>query len=370
MTGTSNDQSPPPQRKRSKVAVFIAIAVVVGLIVAGGLVAYKMIPEDAPDYTGNGTAPVMFKVEKGQTAAAIGNSLKSGDIVKSVTAFVQVAQKDDRAQGIQPGTYEMRKQMSAAAALDTLANPANMVQKSVTVPEGADAAKIAQLASAATKIPVADFVGVMKNPKALDLPAYAKGNVEGFLYPATYTAQPDSTAITILKAMVDQYKKVAVELKLDTQAATVGKTPYEILKIASLIQAEAAPKDFGRVSRVIYNRLQCKPYCANGEWINERLEFDSSKNYALGVKKLDLSTAEANVKSPYNLHDNPGLPPTPINNPGEAAIMAALSPDPGEWLYFVSDAGLDLHIFSTNIKDQNAANQERLSQLAKQQQGQ
>ena len=95
--------------------------------------------------------------------------------------------------------------------------------------------------------------------------------------------------------------------------------------VASLLQAEAAPADFGKVARVIYNRLEA----------DMPLQFDSTVSYALGVTKLQLSEEQLKTPSPYNTYLRRGLPPRPINSPGEAAIEAALSPPKGKWLYFV-----------------------------------
>jgi len=110
-------------------------------------------------------------------------------------------------------------------------------------------------------------------------------------------------------------------------AGKLGKTPREIVNIASLIQAEAQePEDFGRVSRVIYNRLSQ----------NVALGFDSTINYAKGRSTLDTTTKDTQYQSPYNTYLHKGLPPGPIDNPGHDALEAALNPTPGNWLYFVT----------------------------------
>ena len=95
--------------------------------------------------------------------------------------------------------------------------------------------------------------------------------------------------------------------------------------MASLIQAEAAPADFAKVARVIYNRLDD----------DMPLQLDSTVAYALGITDLTLNADQLKTASPYNTYVRRGLPPRPINSPGEAAIEAALDPAKGKWLYFV-----------------------------------
>ena len=96
--------------------------------------------------------------------------------------------------------------------------------------------------------------------------------------------------------------------------------------IASLVQAEGHPNDYGKVSRVIYNRLAA----------GMPLQLDATVNYVLKKSEINLSPDQIATDSPYNTYKNTGLPPTPINQPGEAAMTAALQPDEGDWLYFVA----------------------------------
>lgn len=102
---------------------------------------------------------------------------------------------------------------------------------------------------------------------------------------------------------------------------------YQTVTIASLVQAEAATKaDMGKVARVVFNRLER----------GMPLQMDSTINYALNRFTLKTTENDTRVESPYNSYQRMGLPPTPIDNPGEEAMRAALSPTPGDWLYFVT----------------------------------
>ncbi|CAM5610264.1 Endolytic murein transglycosylase OS=Streptomyces griseomycini OX=66895 GN=mltG PE=3 SV=1 [Streptomyces griseomycini] len=102
---------------------------------------------------------------------------------------------------------------------------------------------------------------------------------------------------------------------------------YQAVTVASIVQAEASTKaDMGKVARVIFNRLER----------GMPLQMDSTVNYALGRSTLRAKVTDTEVDSPYNSYERMGLPPTPIGNPGEDAMRAAINPAPGDWLYFVT----------------------------------
>ncbi|MEV3857355.1 endolytic transglycosylase MltG [Streptomyces sp. NPDC050095] len=165
-------------------------------------------------------------------------------------------------------------------------------------------------------------------PKAgLKLPSDAGGNPEGYLFPATYPLGAKSTPKSVLAYMVDTANK-----RFKGSRTTAGSDPnamnlYQTVTIASIVEAEAdTQEDMGKVARVIYNRLnQGMP-----------LQMDSTINYALGRSTLDTSTKDTKLDNPYNTYGRMGLPPSPIGNPGEQAMKAAISPTRGDWLYFVT----------------------------------
>jgi uncharacterized YceG family protein len=172
----------------------------------------------------------------------------------------------------------------------------------------------------------------------LELPAAAKGNPEGYLFPATYPIDAKTTPASLLSYMVDTANKRFAASRVSSGAQRTGVTVYQTVNIASIVQAEAdtAP-DMGKVARVIYNRL------AGGM----PLQMDSTLNYALNRSTLDTTSDDIKLDSPYNTYERQGLPPTPIDNPGEEALRAAISPTPGDWLYFVTVAPGDTRFTSS-----------------------
>lgn len=199
----------------------------------------------------------------------------------------------------------------------------------VTVKEGLRLSAILKQLSTATGKPVKEFERAADDGKALGLPAYAKGALEGFAFPATYEISPESSPDEILAAMVARFNRAAEDTDLVNGARRVGRTPLEIVTIASIVQAEALSKrDMPKVARVIYNRLNHKP-----EW---GLQMDSTVLYGLNKYGVMASNKDVRSRSPYNTYAHLGLPPGPIGNPGDDAIKAALKPATGPWLYFVT----------------------------------
>jgi UPF0755 protein len=236
----------------------------------------------------------------------------------------------------------MLQQMSAEGALDRLLDPAARLQTEVAIPEGLRLTEIVDRLAEASDVPLRDFEKALENPDRLGLPDYAEGSAEGFLFPATYTFDPDASAQQMLRAMVDRYEQAADDVGLVEGAAAAGYTPREALIIASLVQAEVAERDFGKASRVVANRLE----------LGMTLGFDSTINYALGIDDLTLVNEQLEVDSPYNTYVNTGLPPGPINAPGEQAMAAAINPPEGDWLYFVAVApGSDATQFTADYEE-------------------
>jgi len=323
-----------PLRRRSGLALLVVL-VLLAVLVAGAWAGLRAVGNPfagPPDYAGSGTGSVVVQVHVGQTASDIARVLAKADVVKSAGAFVDAAKGDDRSRGITPGYYRLHHHMSGTAALALMLDPSSRVQSAVTIPEGFRVDQVLAGIAEKTQLKLADLQVVARQPRGLPLPTWAGGRLEGFLYPATYEFDPGTTAQTALGDMVNQFHAVAQNIGLEAGARALGYSPYAVLTIASLVEREAkVPDDYGKVARVIYNRLR----------VHMPLQFDSTVNYALGLNKTTVTIKDTQVASPYNTYLHQGLPPTPIASPGERALQAALHPTPGDWLYFVTmdDAG-------------------------------
>jgi UPF0755 protein len=315
-------------------AVVVALAVLVGGGYYAATTGIGMIQDrfsPPPDYSGPGTGSVLVQVKEGETAADIAVTLKRKDVVKSVEAFTEAARLEPKATGIQVGFYELKQHMPAAAALEVLVDPDNLIQDALTIPEGWTVDQIVARLAKETEFSKKDYRKVLRQPEAIGLPKYADGNPEGYLFPATYMVPPDATAESIITAMVDRWRQAAKAVELEQRARELGYTPGEVMVVASLVEAEASrDQDRAKVARVIYNRLE-------GDETNGLLQIDATVNYAHGrnlgaVTSLD----DLEIDSPYNTYKNPGLPPTPIEAPGQAAMEAAANPAQGGWYYYVT----------------------------------
>jgi UPF0755 protein len=317
-------------------AVLVALAVIVGggyFVGSKGLHYLKdHLGSPAADYPGPGKGQVLFRVKSGDTVNGIGRELKALGVVASVEAFSNASHGKT---GIQVGYYQLKRKMTAQDAFDVLADPKNILTTTVTIPEGLRVADVLPILAAKTKIPVSAFQSALKDTSALGLPSYANGNPEGYLFPSTYGFGPEEKPVDMLTDMVDRWKQAARDDGLVAAASRLGKTPAELMTIASLVQAEGRGSDMPKIARVIYNRLD-GPGDKGGT--NGLLQIDATVNYALHRKDVVAVTTEEiqNTRSPYNTYLNPGLPPGPIDAPGDEAIKAAAKPASGPWYYYVT----------------------------------
>ena len=322
------------RRRRSGygcLAVLVAVAVLVGgayFALNTGVEAIKDQFNPAEDYTGSGTGGVLVEVKEGDAASDIANTLVAKGVVKSEEAFTDAALEDPDSRNIQVGFYEMKEQLPAQTALGVLIDPDSLIQDTVTFPEGWTVDQIVRQLSRKTDFSGQQYRKVLDAPSTLRLPESAGGEPEGYLFPATYLLSPNAKPKEILSMMVARFQQAARKVDLEANADDLGVSQHDVMTLASLIQAEARfDKDFAKVSRVIYNRLQD----------DMALQFDSTVHYAVGRDgNVGTSDADRAVDSPYNTYKYAGLPPTPIMAPGEKAIEAALNPADGPWLYFVT----------------------------------
>lgn len=327
-SGAPRRKSRMPKNRRSansgkKTLIFLIAAIAVLALFVPKVIAVFSGP---PDFSGPGHGSVQVQIEQGETLAQIGNNLKALGVVASVDGFIAAANKNSDSSSIAPGAYNLRLEMKSADAILALLDPANRVVVKVVIPEGKRASWVVKTLANETKLPISDFEAAIANASSLGLPAYANGNVEGFLFPATYEFAPGASAEQIVTEMIARFNSEAKKVDLEARAAQMDRNPYEIVIVASLLEGEGQPSDFAKVARVVYNRLAAPM----------RLQFDSAVNYGLDSADVLLTQELLDTPTAYNVYLNDGLTPTPINNPGGLALEAALNPASGDWLYFIT----------------------------------
>lgn len=338
------------RRRRNRgglLAPLLAFIILAGIIGGGGYYGYRWVNDALvpDDYTGQGTGEIIIEIKDGQIASEVAQELERQGVVASAKAFTNALASADKSGSLQPGSYKVRKQMPAADVVKLL-EPNKRVLKKVRLAEGLRLADTYTKLAEQTGLDRKKFEAAAKNAENLDLPAYARGKLEGYAFPATYDFPPKATAGDILTRMVQRFQQTAEKVELESGAKSLGHTPHEIITIASIIQAEAGRhEDMPKIARVIYNRLDSKM----------TLSMDSTVMYAWKRYRTTATHAELEIKSPYNTYKNLGLPPGPITNPGDDAIEAALNPAKGPWLYFVAtDPKSNVTKFATTEAERQA----------------
>ena len=323
--------------KRRSLLHFLLILAAVLSVAAIGLLRVLSGPADYE--SGTAGDPVTVTVNSGDSLGIIGRTLKDAGVVASVDAFIQASDANPRSRYITPGDYKIAKHIPASTAISLLLSGESRDEIKVVIPEGTRAREVYTIV--ARKLGL-DAAAVREGFLSVDLPPSAGGRIEGYLFPATYSVKRSARPADVAAMMVARFQQAAAELELERRARAEQLSVHDVMVIASMLEQESAPKDFSKVARVVLNRI------AQGM----RLQFDSTVNYGLGIKVLRLSQEQLNKDTPYNTYLHTGLPPTPINNPGAAAIEAALSPARGSWLYFVTtDPERKITEFATTYED-------------------
>ncbi|MFZ0039721.1 MAG: endolytic transglycosylase MltG, partial [Solirubrobacteraceae bacterium] len=245
---------------------------------------------------------------------------------------------------LRSGTYQLQQGMSYSSVLHILtkAPPAAKVTE-VTITEGHTRQQVAQLLH--TQKVQGNYLAQTRHSPLLNPRAYgARGNppsLEGFLFPDTFQLVVPVKSSALIADQLRDFKKRFATVSL-AYARRKHLTPYDVLKVASLVEAESATAhDRPLVASVIYNRL------ADGMM----LQFDSTTRYATGNYNHPLTVSQLRSSSPWNTHTHFGLPPTPIDSPGLDAIQAAANPRQTRYLYFFAKPCTRGTVFATNYNE-------------------
>ncbi|WP_455354957.1 endolytic transglycosylase MltG [Streptomyces sp. SYSU K217416] len=334
-----------PKKSRNGVACLVVALVLVGGVGGAGYYGYQFLQGrfgEPADFAGEGTGEVEVEIPSGASGTDIGNILKQKGVVKSVDAFVAAQTADEKGKLIQPGVYSLKKEMSARAAVALMIDPAS--RSGLIIREGMRNVEIYKAIDAQLGLKPGTTRSVAKSKaKNLGLPSWADDNgkikdpLEGFLFPSRYDVGKSTKPEKVLQQMVSRATEKYGSLNLEAKAEELGlDSPLQVITVASLVQAEGKTHDdFRKMSEVVYNRLK-----STNTVTNQKLEFDSSFNYLKNQSKINISVEEIrNHDDPYNTYFYKGLTPGPIGNPGEDALTAALAPDKGGWMFFVSVDG-------------------------------
>jgi UPF0755 protein len=268
----------------------------------------------------------------GAGVAEIASDLRRGGVIGSNTAFVLAAEVTGAAHKLKAGEYAFPSHASLHSVITAIAE-GRVVRHFITIPEGVTSQVVMET------LMRADFLtGVVAAP------------AEGAVLPETYEVRRGDDRSAVLRRMIEARDKELAELWAHRSPGLPYRSPEDAVILASIVEKETAkPDERPRIAAIFINRLKA----------GIRLESDPTTVYGLtGGRVLGhgLRVSELQSQTPYNTYVIPGLPPTPIANPGRASLAAALDPLTTNELYFVAD-GTGGHVFSSTLAEhqQNVA---------------
>ena len=311
-------------RKRAvNMKAIIAISVVC-IVLIGGILFWNHNHPDLDFPAGTAGPEIEVNIPAGSSGVEIGRILAKEGVVKTSVIFFRAATADKRAESISAGLYLVNTHLSAKEAIEQLLDKKRLQGKFLII----EGARLSEIKANLVKIgftaeQVDKALNSLKTPRGFET-----DNLEGLLFPANYTILPDEEVSTLLQGALDRFAQELKNISFDDYAKELNLKPAELLTIASIVQAEGfTDEDFGKVSRVIYNRLK----------IGMPLQMDSTLLYANKSRgEIRVTNRELKIASKYNTYKYKGLPPGPIGSPGGAALEATIKPTPGNWLYFVT----------------------------------
>ena len=336
-SSTARRRSARPSRLRKWGGRFLAV-----LALALAVGAIWFLVELYQPFHGSPHGSVTVTIPPHSTSGEIGDQLARAGVVSSGFFFDLRATLAGERGDLRAGTYNLQQDMTYSKALKVLTTaPVGPPTTNITIIEGRTRAQINALLKA-QGVKGSYFVATRHSP-LINFAAYGAPrrtpDLEGFLFPDTYQlVEP----ISIPKLVTDQlntFRSEWAQVNLG-YARSRHLTPYDVLIIASMVQAEAATAhDRPLIASVIYNRLR----------LGMPLQIDATTRYATGNYTKPLTDAQLNSKSPYNTRIHKGLTPTPIDNPGLASIQAAAHPAQTNYLYFVvKPCGNGEQVFTSN----------------------
>lgn len=300
-----------------RAAVLGSLVLLVGVVLYGWI-TWRYLERVNPP--GDPGAAVIVEVRSGVDLDSLSRQLEDLGIVVDDATFRRYV-RSEGGLDIVPGFYTLRPGDHLGNLLRTLRTPPNETFWKVTLPEGYTIEQMAQ--RFADSIPGFDGTAFSLRATTPGSPPiesrYAPGvtNLEGLLFPDTYSIAGDETPSQVLQRLVRSMERVGRQEGLDDAGTTIGLQPYQVLVVASMIEREAkTEKDRPLIARVIYNRLA----------MGMKLEIDATLYY--GQDPDTPFDVLKDLDTPYNTYRVNGLPPTPIANPGRASIAAALAPAP------------------------------------------
>lgn len=344
-------------KSKKGIVILIVIGVVIALVAIAGFKLKSMYDDFMDEYKGTETVQgedVTVTIPKGASAKSVAKILHEAGLIDYEYAFVKRIKESDYRGKLQPGIYTLNTGMNTMEMIEILCyvEPVKTVVGTITIPEGFSIEQIAARCEEQGICTAEEFLEEVESGN--HQPPFDAGDkdtsgikyaLQGFLFPATYDIYEDTTAASLIDAMLVKFSSVYTD-EFRGKAVELGYSDYEVMIMASIVEREAKIEEERPViAGVIYNRLE----------IDMPLQMCPTVLYPLTDGMYDVTEVlydDLEIESPYNTYKYNGLPVGPICNPGEASIRAVLYPDDNNYLYYhTSDAGDGSHIFSETYED-------------------
>ncbi|MEP6916408.1 MAG: endolytic transglycosylase MltG, partial [Acidobacteriota bacterium] len=322
---------------------FVGLMFVLLALAAAGLGAwtYRGLNKQYKGYT----EPEQYvEIPAGSGTATIGRRLADAGVVRDANTFRLALWLTGEGRRLQAGEYRFDRPMTVKEVIAKIAR-GDVFLRPITFREGLTIRQMAELYESKGFGAAAEFVAAARNPEPIrDLDPHAQ-DLEGYLFPDTYTLPRHSTAAQLIARMVAGFQKTLTP-ELRAEAAARGLSVHELVTLASIVEKETGKAEERPLVAAVYaNRLK----------IGMGLQCDPTVIFALeraGRYAGNLTHENMQYDSPYNTYRYAGLPPGPIAAPGKAALDAAANPADVPHLYFVS-RGDGSHAFASTLDEHN-----------------
>lgn len=322
---TSKGPSKKVRRRRRFLALLLTLSVfVVALAVGAQFIKPLLGGDKVADFPGPGTGEVVITVPPGAGPKSVATELEQKNVVANADTFL----KDFLASGgaLAPGDFTMRNEMKNSDAVAVLLNKDQGKVMYFALSAGLRIGESLEAISEGTGVPVAQLKELSDSPAQFGVPSRAR-NLEGFLAPGEHRFPLGTPAKEVLQNLVS----TTID-ELVAQGVTDPEKQYDVVTVASIVQAEGGQAEYGDVAGAIYNRLKPDNVETNG-----LIQSDATVTYGLGIKSFHIDEEQkADASNPYNTYANKGLPVGPIGSPGKTAIDAAAKPKSNDYLYWVT----------------------------------
>ena len=322
---------------------YLLLLILIVLIV-GGAAAYFGFNRVYQAYKGYEATEVFVDVPSGAGPAAIGARLVEAGVVADPVTFRGALWVSGHARDLKAGEYRFTEPMTPIAVIDKIAR-GDVYRRLITFREGLTIGEMAKVFEESGFGTAAAFTQAARDPSPIKAIDPAAPDLEGYLFPETYTLPRDTPASAVVAQMVTLFVK-AFTPEMREAIKARGLTVREAVTVASLVEKETAVDGERPLVAAVY---------LNRHRIGMPMQADPTVIYALqraGRYTGNIRRDDLQFDSPYNTYKYPGLPPGPIAAPGRAALAAVANPADVDYLYFVSKND-GSHVFARTLDEHN-----------------